>query len=191
MGTLISSGQLATVTAHVEDARAGGATVLAGGRPRPDLGPYFFEPTVLEGVTPTMSCFGNETFGPVVSVYRCHDEEEAVARANEGPHGLNASIYSRDGQRARLLARRIRCGTVNVNEAFAASFASIASPMGGMRDSGTGRRQGREGILRFVDLQTVATQRVIGLKPLPGMSEEQWAKALVLYERTMRRLGRA
>ncbi len=191
MGTLISQDQLDTVTAHVEDAKAKGAKVLHGGRARPDLGPYFFEPTILEGVTPDMTCFGNETFGPVISIYRFHDEGEAIARANEGPFGLNASIYSQDGDRAREVARQVKCGTVNINEAYAASFASIDSPMGGMRESGTGRRQGHEGILRYTDVQTVATQRVLGLKPLPGMNEEQWGKVLVLNERLMRKLGRA
>ena len=102
MGSLISQDQLDTVTAHVEDAVSKGATVLAGGRARPDLGPYFYEPTILEGVTPEMTCFGNETFGPVVSLYRFHDEADAVARANAGEYGLNASIYSRDTKRARV-----------------------------------------------------------------------------------------
>ncbi|HET7735175.1 MAG TPA: succinic semialdehyde dehydrogenase [Nocardioidaceae bacterium] len=191
MGSLISQDQLDTVTAHVEDAKAKGAKVLAGGRARPDLGPYFFEPTILEGVTPDMTCFANETFGPVISIYRFHDETEAVQRANEGPYGLNCSIYSQDGDRAREVARQIKAGTVNINEGYAASFASIDSPMGGMRESGTGRRQGHEGILRYTDIQTVATQRVIGLKPLPGMNEEQWGKVLVLNEKIMRKLGRA
>ena len=102
MGSLISQDQLDTVTAHVEDAVAKGATVLAGGKARPDLGPYFYEPTILEGVTPEMTCFGNETFGPVISLYRFHDEADAVSRANAGEYGLNASIYSRDTKRARV-----------------------------------------------------------------------------------------
>ena len=99
MGSLISQAQLDTVTAHVEDAVAKGARVLTGGRARPDLGPYFFEPTILEGVTPDMTCFGDETFGPVIALYRFHDEADAVARANAGEYGLNASIYSQDGRR--------------------------------------------------------------------------------------------
>ena len=106
MGSLISQEQLDTVVAHVEDAVAKGARVLTGGRARPDLGPFFFEPTILEGVTPEMTCFGHETFGPVISLYRFHDEADAVARANAGEYGLNASIYSQDGARARAIARR-------------------------------------------------------------------------------------
>ena len=190
MGSLISRDQLDTVVAHVEDARAKGARVLTGGRARPDLGPYFYEPTILEGVTPEMTCFGDETFGPVIALYRFTDESDAVARANAGDYGLNASIYTRDGARGRALARRIRCGTVNVNEAFGATFASIDSPMGGMRDSGLGRRQGAEGIHRYTESQSVATQRLIRFAPMLGMSDETYAKVMTANLRLMNKLGR-
>src|SRR3954451_19981901 len=178
MGTLTSQAQLDTVVAHVDDAVAQGARVLTGGNHRPDLGPYFFEPTILEGVTPDMTCFGKETFGPVVSLYRFHDEADAISRANGGLYGLNASIYSEDGTRARFIARHIKCGTVNINEAFAATFASLDTPMGGMRESGTGRRQGAEGILRFTETQSVATQRLVRIAPAFGMSDELYAKVM-------------
>src|SRR3954454_19353772 len=191
MGTLVSQQQLDTVVAHVEDAVAKGARVLTGGRHRPDLGPYFFEPTILEGVTPDMTCFGKETFGPVVSLYRFHDEADAIARANDGQYGLNASIYSQDGARARAIARFIKCGTVNVNEAFAATFASLDAPMGGMRESGTGRRQGAEGILRFTETQSVATQRGLRIAPGFGMSDELYAKVMTTNLRILKKLGRA
>ena len=191
MGSLISQEQLDTVTAHVENARAQGARVLTGGRARPDLGPYVYEPTILEGVTPEMTCFGQETFGPVVSLYRFHDETEAIARANDGEYGLNASIYSADGPRARAMARQIKCGTVNINEAFAATFASIGAPMGGMRESGMGRRQGAEGILRYTEPQSVATQRLVRIAPMLGISDETYAKAMVANLRLLKKLGRA
>ncbi|MGH3509753.1 MAG: succinic semialdehyde dehydrogenase [Nocardioidaceae bacterium] len=191
MGSLISQAQLDRVTAHIDDAVSQGARVLVGGRPRPDLGPYFYEPTVLEDVTPAMACFGDETFGPVASVYRFGSEAEAVARANEGRYGLNASIYSRDVRRARALARRIRCGTVNVNEAFSATFASIDAPMGGMRDSGLGRRQGAEGVLRFTEAQSVATQRLIRFGPMLGMRDKSYATLMTGALRVLKKLGRA
>ncbi len=191
MGSLISQDQLDTVTAHVDDAVAKGATVLAGGQARPDLGPYFYEPTILEGVTPEMTCFGNETFGPVIALYRFHDEADAVSRANSGEYGLNASIYSRDTGRARQLARQVKCGTVNINEAFGATFASIDSPMGGMRDSGMGRRQGTEGIRRYTEPQSVAVQHLIRLAPMLGMKDETYAKVMTANLRLMKKLGRA
>jgi succinate-semialdehyde dehydrogenase/glutarate-semialdehyde dehydrogenase len=191
MGTLISQAQLDAVTAHVEDAVAKGARVLTGGKPRPDLARYFFEPTILEGVTPDMACFGKETFGPVISVYRFHDEAEAVDRANDGEYGLNAAVYSKDGARARDLASQIKCGTVNINEAFGATFASIDSPMGGMRQSGLGRRQGAEGIRRYTEPQSVATQRAIRFAPMFGMADETYAKIMTANLRVMKKLGRA
>ena len=191
MGSLISSRQLEVVTAHVADAARHGATVVTGGQARPDVGPLFYEPTVLTGVTPAMTCFSHETFGPVVSVYRFTDEQDAVARANEGSYGLNASIFTRDAARGRRLARQIRCGSVNVNEAFSATFGSIAAPMGGMRESGLGRRQGSEGIHRYTDPQTVATQRVLPFRPVLGQSEERYAKTLTATLRLLKRLHRA
>ncbi len=191
MGPLISQAQLDTVTAHVEDAVAKGARVLTGGKARPDLGPYFFEPTILEGVTPDMTCFGKETFGPVVALYRFHDEADAIARANAGEYGLNASIYSQDGARARFLARYIKCGTVNINEGFAATFASLDAPMGGMRESGVGRRQGSEGVLRYTETQSVASQRLIRFGPQLGLSDRAYAGIMNANLRLMKKLGRA
>jgi acyl-CoA reductase-like NAD-dependent aldehyde dehydrogenase len=191
MGPLISAAQLDKVTAHVDDAVAKGARLLTGGRPRPDLAPYFYEPTILEGVTPDMTCFGEETFGPVVAVYRFHDEADAIARANEGEYGLNGSIYSQDGARARAVARLVKCGSVNVNEAFGATFASIDAPMGGMRSSGIGRRQGTEGVRRYTDAQTVATQRLLRLSPWLGLSDAAYAKVMTAQLRVLKKLGRA
>lgn len=191
MGTLISQDQLDTVTAQVEDAKAKGADVLAGGRARPDLGPYFYEPTVLENVTPEMTCFGEETFGPVISLYRFHDEADAISRANDGHYGLNASVYSRDTKRARHIARQIKCGTVNINEAYAATFASVDAPMGGMRESGLGRRQGSEGIRRYTETQSVASLAVLRFAPQFGLNDEQYAKVMTASLRVLKKLGRA
>lgn len=191
MGPLISADQLDTVVAHVDDAVAKGARVLTGGRARPDLAPYYYEPTILEGVTPDMTCFGHETFGPVVALYRFHDESDAIARANDGEYGLNCAIFSQDGARARAIARQIKCGTVNINEGFGATFGSLAAPMGGMRESGMGRRQGAEGIHRYTETQSVGTQRFLKLSPQFGLSSEQYAKVQVLALRVMNKLGRA
>ena len=114
---------------HGHRARRGrgrqGATCVTGGKARPDIGPLFYEPTVLTGVTPAMTCFSQETFGPVVSVYRFADEQDAVARANDGSYGLNASIYTRDAARGRRLARQISAARVNINEGYGATFGSI------------------------------------------------------------------
>ncbi|MCK7622910.1 succinic semialdehyde dehydrogenase [Streptomyces sp. RS10V-4] len=188
MGSLVGARQLETVTRHVEEAVAKGARVLAGGRPRPDIGPLFYEPTILDGVEAPMAVCEEETFGPVVSVYRFRDEDEAVARANATPYGLNASVWTKDGRRGRAVAARLRTGTVNVNEAYAAGYGSVQSPMGGMGDSGLGRRHGSEGILKYTEAQTVAQQRLMPLAPAFGMDDEKYAAFMTRSLRAMKAL---
>ena len=178
MGSLVSKRQLDNVVRHVEEAVDNGARVLAGGRARPDVGPLFYEPTVLEGVDAASAVCAEETFGPVVSVYRFDSEEEAVAQANSTPYGLNASVWSRDTGRGRRIALRLHSGTVNVNEAYAAAYGSVAAPMGGMGDSGVGRRHGAEGILKYTEGQTVAVQRLLPMGPAFGMDDQGYARLM-------------
>ncbi|MFE3647660.1 MULTISPECIES: succinic semialdehyde dehydrogenase [unclassified Streptomyces] len=186
MGSLVGARQLETVARHVEEAVAKGARVVAGGRPRPDIGPLFYEPTILEGVEAPMAVCGEETFGPVVSIYRFRDEDEAVALANATPYGLNSSVWTKDGRRGRAVAARLRTGTVNVNEAYAAGYGSVQSPMGGMGDSGLGRRHGSEGILKYTEAQTVAQQRLMPLAPSFGMDDEKYAAFMTRSLRAMK-----
>jgi succinate-semialdehyde dehydrogenase/glutarate-semialdehyde dehydrogenase len=190
MGSLVSPAQLETVTKHVDDAVVNGATVLTGGNARPDLGPYFYEPTVLEGVTDAAQCFADETFGPLVSLYRYDTVDEAVELANAGEYGLNASIWG-PSRTARHIAAGIKAGTVNINEGFAASFASIDAPMGGMRHSGTGRRQGYEGIHRYTEPQAVAVQRLVPILGPDSVSKRRWASLYTVGLRMLRRTPRA
>ena len=165
VGALTLPSQVERVQEHVDDAVKKGATVLAGGRIRDDLGPNFYEPTVLTGVTPDMSCFANETFGPVVWIQVVDTEDEAVAAANDSPYGLNASVFSSSPPRAFSVAERIDAGSVNINEGYRATFSSADAPMGGMKESGLGRRNGPEGLARFVESRTIA--RATGLLTLP------------------------
>jgi succinate-semialdehyde dehydrogenase/glutarate-semialdehyde dehydrogenase len=186
MGSLVGERQLETVTRHVEEAVAKGAKVVAGGVARPDIGPYFFEPTILDGVATDMSVCGEETFGPVVSVYRFTDEDEVIERANATAYGLNSSVWTKNGRRGQEVAARLRTGTVNINEGYAPAYGSVQSPMGGMKDSGLGRRHGSEGILKYTEAQTVAHQRVLPMAPSLGMDDEKYAQFMSRSLRLMK-----
>lgn len=184
MGSLISQSQLEAVTEHVADARAKGVTVLAGGRPRPDLGPYFFEPTVLTDVTPGMKAYREETFGPVVSLYRVASDDKAVELANDTDYGLNAAVWSRrNGER---VARQLQAGTVNINEGYAATWGSFRAPMGGMKQSGLGRRHGAEGVLKYTEAQTIARQRVVPIGGFEQVANRRWATLMSAGIRVLR-----
>jgi succinate-semialdehyde dehydrogenase/glutarate-semialdehyde dehydrogenase len=188
MGSLISAEQLEAVQSHVDDAVAHGAKVLVGGRARPDLGPYFYEPTLLGDVRSDMSLFADETFGPVVAVSTFADEDEAVERANSGCFGLNFSVWTRDVARGRRIAARLQAGTVNVNEGYVASWGSVDAPMGGMKDSGLGRRHGAAGILKFTEAQTVSVQRLIAIAPPPLVGTRLWARLMTWGLRLLSRV---
>ncbi len=84
------------MTEHVDDAVAKGARVVAGGKARPEIGPFFYEPTVLAEITPEMDVYREETFGPLVSIYPYTSVDEAVDAVNDTEYGLNASVYCGD-----------------------------------------------------------------------------------------------
>jgi acyl-CoA reductase-like NAD-dependent aldehyde dehydrogenase len=188
VGSLVSRSQLKTVSEHVDDARVKGARVLAGGRPRTDLGPFFYEPTILVDVTPEMTCHASETFGPVVSLYPFGTDDEAVTLANQTEYGLNASVIGRDVDRATAIASRVRAGTVNINDGVISAYGSTDAPMGGMGASGLGRRHGAEGILKYTEAQTLAVQRIPMLDPPKWLPYSVFTRVMAATLRLLHRL---
>ncbi|SDM94740.1 succinate-semialdehyde dehydrogenase / glutarate-semialdehyde dehydrogenase [Halogranum gelatinilyticum] len=192
VGTLASADQLERVECHVADAVETGASVVSGGRHRPDVAPYCYEPTILTDVDADSLVATEETFGPVVSVTPVADTEAAVAAANDSDYGLNASVWTGDRERGRAVARRIESGTVCVNDGYAAGWAALDAPKGGFGDSAVGHRHGVEGIDRYLQTRTVAASRV-GLVKFPSGRGAGWVvdgafTLLGLVRRLQRRL---
>ncbi|HUA59900.1 MAG TPA: succinic semialdehyde dehydrogenase [Verrucomicrobiae bacterium] len=188
VGSLTTEGQLSQVEAHVKDAVERGAVVLAGGRRRPDLGPLFFEPTILSGLRPGMKAFEEETFGPVAAVYSVASEEEAIAAANATRYGLSASVWTGNARRGERFARAIQAGSVNVNEGYAAAWGSVDAPIGGMKESGLVPRHGADGILKFTRSKTIATQRLMPIAASRGIPQEFFSRWMTRLLRILRHI---
>jgi acyl-CoA reductase-like NAD-dependent aldehyde dehydrogenase len=188
VGSLTTAAHAERVQAAIQRAVDEGAHVETGGRLRTDIGPLVYEPTVLTGVSPTMSVAIDEVFGPCVVVTPFDSIDEAIAMANDSDYGLSASVITSDLVSGERIAEKIKCGSVNVNESYAAAFGSISSPMGGMGQSGYGRRHGDEGILRFTEPQTIAIQRGLTISPHFGRTDSQWASVMTKALNLMKKL---
>jgi acyl-CoA reductase-like NAD-dependent aldehyde dehydrogenase len=149
MGSLVGADHAAKVRAHLRDAIDKGARVVVGGVEPPDgERDAFVRPTLLVDVDASMELEREETFGPVVSLVKVHDADEAVRLANDSDLGLNASVWAGSRRAALEVARRLEVGTVNVNSSLLI-YNSYDVPMGGIRRSGIGRRHGAAGIQRY------------------------------------------
>lgn len=190
VGAMTFPRQIEKVEQHLEDARARGATVLTGGKRMPGQRGLFFEPTVLTNVDHSMAVMRDETFGPVLPIMRVRDAEEALQLANDSRYGLNASIWTADKQRGQQLAARIEAGSVCVNDVIS-GVAVTDAPFGGVKESGSGRRHGANGIRRFTVEQAIVTDR-LGLKreviwyPYSARGERTFLRLLgVLFSRSL------
>jgi succinate-semialdehyde dehydrogenase/glutarate-semialdehyde dehydrogenase len=189
LSSMIDKDHLDNVHSHVEDAILKGATLLEGGKPRPDVGPLFYAPTILTDITEDMLICRDETFGPVVSIYGFDRLADAIAAANDSHLGLNFSVWTRDAERALDIATRLEAGTVGINDGYAATWSSYDAPMGGMKLSGTGRRHGSEGLLKYTESQTVSVQKVGPVfAPIRGLDYPSYQTILGLFLKLVKRL---
>jgi acyl-CoA reductase-like NAD-dependent aldehyde dehydrogenase len=147
LGSVIGAEAAERIEALVEDAVAKGAKRVAGGARSGAIVPA----TVLDRVTPAMTVYAEESFGPVVTVVRVRGVEEAVRVANDTEYGLSAAVFGRDVRRALEVARRIQAGICHVNGPTVGDEAQM--PFGGMKASGHGRFGGRAAIAEFTDLR--------------------------------------
>lgn len=185
MGSMTNARELERTQQHIQDALAKGARLLYGGRARPDLGPLFHEPTILADVTHAMDIMQEETFGPVLPLMRVGNAEEALRLANDSPYGLSASIYSQDLARAEQLAARLDAGDVSVNRAqFAIATPSL--PTGGQRASGLGRRNGKEGLLKYTTSQALLLDTLLGAETSLTLTTPRVLRLIKLLRRVRR-----
>ncbi len=166
VGPLIRPEHVRRMIDLVEDAVSRGAKLLCGGSARPELGPNFFEPTVIAGVDSPMKLFQEETFGPILAIQVVRDAKEAITHANDSPFALAASIWTKNKSRGMAVAAELRAGAVMVNDTI--SYFGIAeAPHGGCGASGWGRTHGKAGLLEMVQI------KYIDVDGLPS-SEKPW-----------------
>lgn len=152
VGPLVDEAQRARVAGLVDEAVAGGARVLTGGRPLDGPG-WFYPPTVLTGVPAGARMLREEVFGPVAPIRTFGNEDEAVAAANDTEYGLVGYVFTRDLDRALRVAERLETGMVGLNQGM---VSNPAAPLGGVKHSGVGREGGSEGISEYLDTKYVA-----------------------------------
>lgn len=185
MASMTNEREICRTEAHIADARAKGARLLHGGQRRPDLGPLFFEPTLLVDVNHTMDVMRDETFGPIIAVQRVHSVDEAVRLANDSCYGLSSTVLGRDLRRAEQVAQRLVAGDTSINRPQWILSAPTL-PMGGRKESGVGRRGGPEGLLRFVTTHSIIVDR--GLLRNPRLHQlDPTIHQVIVWLRPLRR----
>ncbi len=167
VGPLIRPQHVQRMSDLVQDAVSRGARILCGGNARPDLGPNFFEPTVIAGVDSSMKLFQEETFGPILAIQAVRDAEEAVSRANDSSFALSASVWTSNPGRGENIAKRLRAGAVMVNDTIS-YFGVAEAPHGGCGASGWGRTHGTAGLLEMVQMKYIDVDR------LPRSAKPWW-----------------
>ena len=150
IGPMINARAVDKIARHVDDAVSRGARVLTGGKRLTELGANWYAPTVLAGATSEMQLSCEETFGPVVPLFRFHDEAEAIRAANDTPYGLASYFYSEDVRRIDRVARELEAGIVGINEG---ALASEAAPFGGVKESGYGREGSKYGLDDYLSIK--------------------------------------
>jgi succinate-semialdehyde dehydrogenase / glutarate-semialdehyde dehydrogenase len=156
IGPLVSEKQLNILQSQVKDAIDKGAKVVIGGKTPKNLPGYFFEPTILDKITPDMKVWKEEVFGPVLPIVTFKTEEEAIELANDTSYGLGSYVFSEDKEKVRRVAHKIEAGMVSTNNA---GYIKPSSPFGGCKDSGIGREHGKFGFYELTQVKVVAEEK--------------------------------
>ena len=161
IGAVFWDRQMAIIEAHVEDARAKGATIHMGGRRNPDLPGLYYEPTVMTEVNNSMDIMLLETFGPILCIQKVDSEEEALQLANDSEFGLNGNVWTKDKDKGYRMACAIDTGACSVND-MAVSYGIPAAPFGGKKNSGLGQVNGKKGMRGYCHEMPIVIDRFGG-----------------------------
>lgn len=161
VGAVFWDRQMAIIEAHVEDARAKGATILMGGGRNPELAGLYYQPTVITGVDNSMDIMLHETFGPVLCIQKVASEQEAISLANDSEFGLNGNVWTKDKEKGYRLAAAIDTGSCSVND-MAVSYGIPAAPFGGRKNSGLGQVNGKKGLRGYCHEMPIVIDRFGG-----------------------------
>ena len=154
-GPLISSRQLERVAGYVELARSEGGTIECGGRsPEGKAGGFWFEPTLISGLTPESRVAREEIFGPVLVILPHDGDDDAIRIANDSPYGLSGAVFGTDPERLEHVISSVRTGTFGVN---GAQWYGLDVPFGGFKQSGIGREMGVQGFTEYLETKSVGT----------------------------------
>jgi acyl-CoA reductase-like NAD-dependent aldehyde dehydrogenase len=157
VGALYWDRQLPIIESHVEDAKRKGAEVVVGGEAVTNGG-LFYKPTYIRNVDHTMDIMRRETFGPIVSVMRVKDEDEAIRMANDSDYGLSGSVWTQDDEKGIEIAKQLEAGSVHLNDA-SISYGVLEAPFGGMKESGLGQVNGKGALRSYTFQQPIIIDR--------------------------------
>lgn len=187
LGALSSVAQLERVSGFVQRAIDEGSRLVTGGKVLSEIGPNFYAPTVLADIPHGAEILHKEVFGPVIALVGYDSLDEAVELANATEYGLNASVVG-DKKAALDVASKLMAGSVNINEGYRASMATMAAPMGGMKQSGMNRRSGPNGLLRFTENRTIGVANRLPIR-LPNRAKD-YKKMAPLMTKLARWMGK-
>ena len=194
IGPVFWDRQLPIIERHIEDAKAKGAEIVLGGEADKATAGLFYKPTFVRNVDHTMDLMREETFGPIVSVMRVKDEEEAIRLANDSHYGLSGSVWTRNIQKGIEIAKQMETGSVVINDASMA-YGAPEAPFGGMKDSGVGHVNGLGALRSYTHQQPILIHRWAQKKErvwyphTPKAIEEIDGMIRIIYGTSLKKLG--
>ncbi len=193
VGAVFWDRQLPIIERHIEDAKRKGAEIVVGGEADTSKG-LFYKPTFVRNVNHSMELMREETFGPIVSVMRVKDEEEAIRLANDSHYGLSGSVWTRDIQKGIEIAKRMETGSVIINDASMA-YGAPEAPFGGVKDSGVGHVNGLGALRSYTHQQPIIIHRWaqkrerVWYPHTPKTIEEIDGMIRIIYGTALKKLG--